>query len=216
MDTLLTILENSFVTAALLSIVVFFGRNLILTRLKGAVKLEMDKELEQYKDELKTQSEERLAIIRNNLQQALKEHEIVFSKLHEKQMAILADIYFKAVDFKRAVARYIDYFTFHTPESEPLETREANCLKTMNDFVDYSLKNAIYLKPNHAKNLREFDSKLWEVMNRFKYDLLDAADNKSRLDAWKEIRQLMKTDVQALFEDLEAEGRRILGVIPKI
>jgi len=180
--------------AALLLVLGFLGRSLLSNAL--------DKDLEKFKGQL---------------QLAATEHEIRFSRLHEKRAEVIAELY------KLLVQATWEAESFTSPMEwvgEP--DKKEKYITAMNAIVEYFRffdQHRIYISPNLCNKLEEFAQKLRTPVIQFgvwvRHDYLtdQAAQNKN--DAWDTAWDSVKNDVPQLREAVEQEFRMLLGADDK-
>ena len=90
--------------------ITWLARTWISERLKGSIKAEYDQQLESHKVRLKAQADVELEKLRSRLALEAKEHDVVFSKLHEKRGEVIADLYAKLKRVQRDLAEFTKIF----------------------------------------------------------------------------------------------------------
>jgi hypothetical protein len=81
-------------------------RTVLSERLKAAIKAEYDEKLETHKAQLKAQSDIAIERLRSSLAMAANERHLVFSKLHEKRLEVIAEVYASLHAFIGALGNY--------------------------------------------------------------------------------------------------------------
>jgi hypothetical protein len=170
---------------------------------KSVVTHFLDRDVEEYKSQLATESAREIENLKTQLQLTAKEHEVRFSKLHEKRAEIIADLYSK---LSRA-HRESNILMFRIEQKED----EAS-LKTAADFAykasisasGFFEGNQLYLSKELSDSIRRILSTMQLTSLSFPYD----GDIRTRgLDIWKEQSQ----KISAIMSKLEKEFRLMLG-----
>jgi len=85
---------------AIVGFVLFLARNLILTRLKNAVKHEYDLKLKQYESDLKVRTETELAKLNSHLTMELEIAKLKIGPYSEKQFELYNELWVNLIDLK--------------------------------------------------------------------------------------------------------------------
>jgi hypothetical protein len=85
---------------AIIGLAVFLARNLILTRLKNAVKHEYDVKLKQFESDLNTRTEIELAKLNNHLTMELEIAKLKIGPYSEKQFELYNELWMNLIDLK--------------------------------------------------------------------------------------------------------------------
>jgi len=176
--------------AALLLVITFLGRSLIGNFLT--------KDIEKFK---------------GDLQLAAIEHEIRFSKLHEKRAEVLADLY------KLLVAATWETASFASPWEFAGELdKKQKYQKAMNAIAEYFRffdQHRIYIPQELCASLEAFAQGLrsptigFGVYLPFEFPNERTAEEKFK--AWDKAWESVQTDIPQLRRALEAEFRKLLG-----
>lgn len=179
---------------------------------KKFVDTRLNKELEQYKSELKKESDLELEHLKSKLQFAIKEREITVTWLHQKRANAIEGLYSSLVELHDSVRVVLDVLSPRAPSDIRKYTQEAY-EKIQSTYSTY-LKTRIFL--NH-----ETCEKVEDVLNAFQdplttyysflgnyddHELHTLADVKNH--SWKELR----SKVFPAMKELESEFRTVLGV----
>ncbi len=133
------------------------------------------------------------------------EHEIRFSKLHDKVDSTIAKLYKKLARTTIALGNYV---TGYVPAGSPSETERAKAVvDVLNEFINYYEENKIYFNTNVCAKLEEFISKNKKVFYEFQYK-----NETNRTKEWIRIAGEFEKDVQNAKLIIEEDFRKILGV----
>jgi len=176
--------------AALLLVMGFLGRSLMSNAL--------DKDLEKFK---------------GNLQLASTEHEIRFSKLHEKRAEVIAELY------KLLVKATWEAESFTSPmewAGEPDKKEKYNlAMKAIVEYFRFFDLHRIYISPDLCGQLEGFANKLRSPVMKFgiwvRHEHLSDISGEKKDTAWNTAWDSVKNDIPQLRAAIEAEFRLLLG-----
>lgn len=226
-EALVTILSSAAASAALSGALVWLLRNWISERLKGSIKYEYDAKLESHKAQLKaaldielegykaklfaenTAATERL---KAELQIAASEHQIRFARLHEKVAEVVAETYSLLYQQAVAVERYVS--VFERADGPSKEVRRLAVADAMKKLADYFRPRRLYLPKELADRIKAFEDKLFDLAQDFMWGVEAGGDERyPDRDTWFKVDKAMREEARPLFEALEDEFRRMLGVV---
>jgi hypothetical protein len=139
-------------------------RTVIADRLKASSDIEiarvqnpLSRDLKAFEIQLKSHSDVEIERLKTALQVTAAEHQIRFSKLHEKRAEVIAEIYKLLVQAERDGLQYIYQLGKVSPEQEGQDPPAIKRLIEFDSFVDV---HRIYLPPNICKLLGEISAQL--------------------------------------------------------
>ncbi len=176
--------------AALLLVLGFLGRSLLSNAL--------DKDLEKFKGQL---------------QLAATEHEIRFSRLHEKRAEVIAELY------KLLVKATWEAESFTSPMEwvgEPdKKEKYISATNAIAEYFRFFDQHRIYISPNLCAQLEDFAMKLRAPVIQFgvwvRHEHLTDKAAEQKNNAWDSAWASVKNDVPQLRVAIEAEFRMLLG-----
>ena len=175
--------------AALLLVLGFLGRSLM-----SAV---MAKDLEKFKA---------------GLQQAGIEHQIRFSKLHEKRATVLAELYKLLVEANWHVSEFTSPMQFGDPDRKQQYADAINGVAAYFRFFD---QHRIWLPPELCIPLEDFATQLRAPAIRLGVYLRIPHPTEKTLQeeqaVWDKAWQAVSSDIPKLRSAIEAEFRTLLG-----
>jgi len=137
--------------ATLLVILGFLSRSLLQTWLaKDLKRFEADlqsrasSELERLKCELKAQADVSIEQLKSRLQQVVIEHQVRFSRLHQRRAEAIEQLYSRACDLELEAARYASTMGRGGSEQDGTEMYQM-VLNKLRDFDNYRDRHRIYL-----------------------------------------------------------------------
>ncbi len=184
---------------------------------KSLVSQLLTKDVEVFKAKLKSESEEASQKLRHDLEKATIEHQVRFSKLHEKRAEVIAELY------SLLVQAYWDISNFVSPmqsSGEPSQYEKyATAMNAVADFYRFFDKRKIYLPEKSCAQVDEFVREMrnkaigFGVYAKYEDEQLPAGSIKEKLDAWTEAWGYLEKKVPEAKSALENELRSILGGI---
>ena len=168
------------------------------------------RDAEAYKTQLKTSADAEIERLKNSLQIVALEHEVRFSKLHERRAQVIADLYKLLVEAPGVAGGYIlddpsDSSQAHIAAEKALELYR---------FVDL---NRLYLPDSVCVLLEKFVNTLKGSVAtvRLYWTQVKTASPKiddKRSEVLLKACEVLETELPALRKQLEIEFRSLLGV----
>lgn len=179
--------------------------------IKYLVKHRMDKDIEAFKLTLSATAERELAVLRANLNQAEFEHQIRFSKLHDRRAEVIAQLYSYLVDLYDAGESFLNKFQSSRDDHPKKLEALSNALKTA---LHYFQRHRLYFPEATCARIDAFFSKVTDIASNLSYHVSIRADQRDlrqmSLD-WNEAWNDFEKQVPELRRALEEEFRAILG-----
>jgi hypothetical protein len=229
-EQLVTVLSSMTVGALVTAGLAWFLKDVIGERIKNAIKHEYDQkleilraelkarvdlELENYKAELAIQNTTATERLKSDLQIAANEHQIRFTRLHEKVAGVVAETYLRLKKFAGAVHNLVEEFEpAGTPTKPELLALSQEALQELSDYFG---QHCLYLPKELANRVTEFVRKFSKCARDFKMRVIEH-DGRARpdLSAWTKISDELRAEGYPLFSALEDEFRKMLGVRSQI
>jgi hypothetical protein len=174
-----------------------------------------DSELERLKADLKAQGDISIEQLRSHLQQAVLEHQVRFSKLHEKRGEVIEQVYQQLVEAEKGYGRFVLVDGYERDMEKQTEAR----LKTETAMYDVSLfieKHRIYLPITICDSLKAFLDIMWNnVINVGVYAAIKHPTPHSAYErnaAFTKAYQALTKEIPSAREALGNEFRNLLGV----
>lgn len=188
--------------------ITWLARTWISERLKASIKAEYDQQLESHKAKLKAEADVELEKLRSRLALEAKEHDVVFSKLHEKRGEVIADLYAKLKRVQRDLAEFTKMLE---PNGAPSKEERFNTLVESERAFFASLDpNLIFLPEEIATALIKLHSLIVVSGKEFKRFALNDI-KMEHTDKWIEIDNRSRTIIPTALANLEKEFRSLLG-----
>ena len=200
-DMLLTTLGTSLLGSGL---IVYLAK-IISTHL-------LTRDVERFRAELKTSHDTALEHLRADLRIQAFERETTFSRLHDKRVQVIEELYKRIAAVSLAMNRLMS--DIQVKEGASLEERAQIAADAADDFLEYYLFHQIYFDQTLCDTLQAFNEKMrsaWDTFNMSKMvEIQGASGHELRQTAWKTISEELPTIRQAI----EKTFRNILG--PKL
>lgn len=207
------------------TILLAFGGNAALLAVLGILgKSFLNKlivrDTKQFESDLKAKSDATIEHLKNELQLRTIEHQVRFSRLHEKRAAVIADLYGYLVEGLWAAESFLSPMEWVGEPNKKEKHQQA-----MNQLVElyrYFDKNRIYLPPELCGSLEALVKNVRSQVIKFgvwvKYEDYQLTENSHRQkeEAWNSGWDAIKNQVPEARESLENEFRSLLGAAPII
>lgn len=186
---------------------------------KSFVERLLTRDIEQFKANLNAETEKTLEHLRYELQRITMEHQIRFSKLHEKRAAVVAELYNLLNETYWATNSLISFASFPSG-SRNEENEYKNAEEKIKEFFLYFYKNQIYFSKKLANLLDQFINNLMENTYLFR-DLSRLGtvikeetyeEKGKRHAAWLELWRKFRNESLSIKSAIEDDFRSILGV----
>jgi hypothetical protein len=215
--------------AVLLGVLGVLARSLFQTwlakdikRFEADLKNTADSELERLKFELKAKGDASIEQLRSQLQQSTLEHQVRFSKLHERRASLIEKVYARLVDARLEGKRFIVTDAYNTDQKQQLEAMQ-RIRETMRKVAILIDRHRIYFPEHICKLLQKLsDSMSHHVIATGVYAPLDpqqsVPENQQTLISEKHdvllraYKAFFSDDIPAATKALEDEFRNLLGV----
>ncbi|TFW72986.1 hypothetical protein C3Y98_01105 [Methylotenera oryzisoli] len=216
-DFFLQLLSSAAVSAFLSGFVIWLTKSWISERIKNSIKNEYDEKLETHKAQLKAQADVESERLRSQLSIAATEHQVKFSRLHDKRAEVIAELYGLLVQAHWDAGSFISPVEFG---GEP--TKKEKYVTAMNaiaDFFRFFEKNKIYLPIELCDLLEKFVQTMRQKVIGFGVyvnideDALAPQTYKKKHEAWMASWEYFDKEVPVARAALEQELRNILGSV---
>lgn len=196
-----TILATILATGASAVLLAYLGRTLLRHWL--------DKDLESYKANLSAEYARGLEQHKASLAPAALEHQVRFTRLHERRARIIARVYAKLDQVSLALREWTR--AMHVGQRRDMSKLRDNALTARNDFVEYYWRNAIWLERGLCEAMSDIIGQLDEPKNDFMVHVDDKGFPNDR-KAWLAASEKLTKDIPKARQAIETRFRAILGV----
>jgi len=182
------------------------GMGLAVWLVRSVIKLYLSKDLEGHKARLRTESEKELEQLRASLHKVAYEHEVRFSRLHDKRALVVAEIYSRMVEAHLAVARLVALL--ESTDEPKREEKHEIAAKQINQFRLCLEKNRIYLSEGLCGEIEDLSTELAVLATELQLEFGTPRYRQTWAESFKSFREKLPP-IRKL---LEQEFRKILGV----
>lgn len=204
------------------TVLLAFGGNAALLAVLGILgKSLLDKmiarDTKQFEAELQAKSNATIEYLKNELQLHTIEHQVRFSRLHEKRATVIADIYSHLVEMLWEAESFLSPMEWVGEPSK--EEKHATATARLVDFYRYFDKHRIYLPSEICLSLEnlllEVRSHVIKFGTYVKYKSISSNERtmEEKEKAWNEGWDAIKNQVPLARQKLEDEFRLLLGAV---
>lgn len=175
----------------------------------------LSKDVENYKLALKATTDLRIEEFRSSLRMRAYEHEVRFSRLHERRAEIVAELYSKLADAVNATADFVSIIEWLGAPSKEHKYRIA--MEKIVEFFSYFDSKRIFLSAELCLQIENFVDKIRDPAIEFSEYMNDTRQDpelgKEKRVVWSKVwKSVTREDVPQARKALETEFRNILGV----
>jgi hypothetical protein len=155
----------------------------------------------------------RIEQLRADLQRELVEHDVRFSRLHERRIEVIGDIYRNLVRAERAFASWTQ--PLQMAGDKNWDEKGTVAVAAATTFVEHFQENRIWLEPDLCDDVQKVVHGLYTAYVKFTiYDPEDKSAWYERFEKWREAWGAVSKEVPPVREKIEARVRLLLGVTP--
>jgi hypothetical protein len=198
------------VITAVVGAVIWFGKQFVSRHIEHAVKLEYDQRLEEHKSDLQKSAEQfksELAILGH-------ERQLRFSHLHEKAAEIASETYHNLWAVMTALSDYVR--VYEHPAMGTKEDRRKVLSEKITQFHNHFYPRWLFISRPLADKVVAFHKKIIELTTEFMYKVEKCEEqddpDDSRVRTWVKVNEQLQNEAQPLYDSLEDEFRKLLGV----
>ncbi len=214
-DFAIQLITSVAISSLLAAAIVWLAKSWISERLKNAIKNEYDEKLETHKAQLKAQSDIETERLRSQLNITATEHQVRFSRLHNKRAEVIAELYGLLVQAYWDTSSFVSLVEW---SGEPDKKQKyVTAMNAIADFFRFFDKNRIYLPESICEKLESFVQAMRHKAIGFgvyvRYDDADMSPEslEKKHNAWTEAWEYFEKEVPSARTALERELRNILG-----
>ena len=180
---------------------------------KSLISQLLSKDIENHKSKLQYDSEIELTKLKKEIEKTEFEHQVRFSKLHDKRGEVLADLYkflVESVWVTRSLASPAEW------AGEPTKNEKyADAMNKLGEFFRFFDQHRIYIPKKLCPLIDEFIDKLRNptIGLGIYFSIENPNENtlKEKMDVWDKAWSSAKNDIPKARQELEQEFRIILG-----
>lgn len=182
---------------------------------KSLVERHLAKDTEKFKSQLAAETNSTIERLKHELQLVTVEHQIRFSKLHEKRAEVIAELYSRLVEAYWASQNFVAIVEWSGEPSK--EEKYVTAMNKTAEYFQFFDKHRIYLPEAVCELLETFVRNMRKKAIGFgvyvKYEDQHLPDHamKRKHEAWSNAWEYFETEVPKARAALENELRTILG-----
>ncbi len=174
----------------------------------------LSKDIEKFKHRLENKSQKEMMHLQSSLQQYVFEHQVLFSKLHERRANIMAEIYGKLYEFYWAACAFLKHY--HSSDNTKKTALLTKLEKEGDEFKDFFDKHRIYFNEETCSLIDKLVDSLNEAYIPLgMYVEENSPTNREKSherEVWRKGADIMMKRVPMIISSLESSFRQILGV----
>jgi hypothetical protein len=169
----------------------------------------MSKDIELYKNQLKSSSELEIEKLKNELKIQEQKHDVMFSKLHSKRIEVIDELYKLVQDVIGLAAGFGGCFIFGA--STQRKKSADNLFDACGNLASYYNAHRLYLSPDIVLHLDSLVKMIAGIVNEYAASSY-MADSESEYvkrfqkEIWSHEKELMQ-----ISEEIESEFRALVG-----
>jgi hypothetical protein len=202
------------------TILLAFGGNAALLAVLGVIgKSLLDKlivrDTKQFEADLKAKSDAAIEHLKNELQLKTIEHQVRFSRLHEKRADVIAELYGSFVEALWEAESFLSPMEWNGEPNK--KEKHITAMNKLTDLFRYFDKHRIYLPVELCSSLEQLVVEVRALVINFGvyFDFpegsLNDSTQKEKREAWRAGWQAIKNQVPIARQSLENEFRFLLG-----
>lgn len=207
---LITLFASVSFSSLLAVVLLFITKTWISERLKNSIRSEYDEKLETHKAKLEADAQVEIEQLKAQLQIMNKEHEVRYTRLHEKRAEIISETYARLKKVHTSLKNYVSIFEI--AGGLPREERRHIATDTYDDFKNYYSTKLIFLPKGTAELLEKIDRECVQSFNEFLL-LVDepSAISRADLSKWMQVYERVEGKIAETLINLESIFRKLLG-----
>ena len=205
---IIQLISSATVVGAVAAILTFGTKTWLSERIKGSIKSEYDEKLETHKAQLKAQSDTEIERLRSQLRAASLEHEVRFSRLHEKRAEVIAETHALLRALYSNLSNYVKLTEWN---GEPSKQEYFTALvKAHDEFRNHYTTRLIFFPKITATKLSAINTEFVRTANEFRL-MVEPKNTQNSTEKWVKLDKRVSQDINTSLEELETEFRRLLG-----
>jgi len=174
----------------------------------------LSKDLDNFKLILQQNYQEEILRLKSTLQLVEFEHQVRYSRLHEKRATIIAELYSKLIEVQKITSNYIQDYPSLTENKK--KDRVYQFREYAKQFRDYFDKNRIYFNQETCIKIDIFNESISNAFSRLPVSIPNDMESKISssqiMVEWKKSVVNLEADIPEIKASLEESFREILGV----
>lgn len=198
MEELLTVLSSVGLSGVFVLLLLFIAKNYLAEKISGAIRLEYDKKLEEYKESLHAE-----------LQLKVSRDEYLFVKYQEKLAETVSETYRLLRALDDSLRRYTTIM--EGPEDEAKVDRRERLNKAFQEFHAFYASRQIYLPKQTAADVNKIVSEVFGAGDEFALMVEGRERQPDTHRTWIAVVKRVQEVIQPLLSRLEDDFRLLLS-----
>jgi len=177
----------------------------------------LTRQAESFKIQLKADADTANERLKNSLQMMALEHQVRFSKLHEKRAEVIGELYARLIEVEKGYGRFVLVDGYERDAEKQGEARHKtdDAMYEMSLFIE---KHRIYLPAGVCASLKAFLDIMWNnaihvgVYGEVGGTYATPETARERREAFRKATEALQKEIPAARTALEDEFRKLLGV----
>ncbi|MBC8277626.1 MAG: hypothetical protein H8E46_05295 [FCB group bacterium] len=181
----------------------------------------LSKDVENFKNQLKAESDKNIEEFKNLLRMSAFEHETKFNTLHEKRAELVADLYTKLCTVRDAASNVFLFFEEPILRKNYTDKFLGEFSSAISAFTSHFEKHRIYFNEETCSTIDDMISKIDKPIRKISEfqlssigaDIDDSIDNNELEKILREAQKaILDYDLSIALSSIEKEFRELLGV----
>ena len=192
------------------------GSAILLTAVSWLVKSLLThwlaKDVEEYKSKIQFESQTELTRVKASIEKRAFEHQIIFSRLHDRRAKVIEDVYTTISNLYRAMKEFVKT---SITDTEKRKTKLEGLWDAVDKFRDTYEPKKIFFNTSLCQKIEELNDTMSAPVSKIVVHLEMYEQNPDItpvFNAWKDAEKQIAEIVDGIMNELEDEFRKILGV----
>ncbi|WP_156472819.1 hypothetical protein [Pseudorhodoferax sp. Leaf265] len=207
------------------SILIAFGGNAAMMAVAGILcrwifENALARDAKRFENELKAKSDVAIENLRSSLQLRTIEHQVRFSRLHERRAEVIAELSGHLAETLWEADSFLSPIEFAGDRDK--RTKYADAMRKLVETARFFDKNRVYFPEALCERMEKLLHDIRAPMSQFGVWLnysdeeLDKEANQRKFDAWTKGFDRIRQDIPAARKALEVEFRALLGEVAAV
>jgi hypothetical protein len=168
------------------------------------------RDIEQYKANLKLEHTKAIETMKSDMQRAAYEHQVRFSKLHERRAEVIAELYRLLVKLLTSTQKFVE-----GPKPKgysPTQQDMHELTRLGNKTMEYYLQHRLYLDTDLAVMVGDYLKKALNIFAKYLMSQDASQDHRQRGEYLVQVVGEVEGELQTLLRNIEGKFQHILGL----
>jgi hypothetical protein len=174
----------------------------------------LDRNIESFKQNLTSLTSQESERFRHSLELVATEHQIRFSRFHERRAEVIAELYAKLVEASWQMGRFVSWIDY---EGDPTKGQKyVDAMNATADAFRFFDRNRLFLSAKAADLIDSLTAEMRSAMIAFGVHVqLEERERHDvgrdeKMQAWKKAHEFFERDLPQLRKELESELQHLL------